>query len=78
MATYIKSSTGLVRLDQPVTSETIKQALGYLPVNFSGNYEDLTNKPELFSGNYNNLTNKPELFSGDYEDLTNKPIDGGV
>lgn len=45
MGTYIKSSTGLIRLDQPITSETIKQALGYLPVNFSGNYEDLTNKP---------------------------------
>lgn len=45
MGTYIKSSTGLVRLDQPITSESIKQALGYLPVNFSGNYEDLTNKP---------------------------------
>lgn len=64
MSTYIKSLTGLVRLDQPITSEAIKQALGYLPVNFSGNYEDLTNRPELFSGNY--------------EDLTNKPIDGGV
>ena len=64
MGTYIKSSTGLVSLDQPITSETIKQALGYLPVNFSGNYEDLTNKPELFSGNY--------------DDLINKPIDSGV
>jgi hypothetical protein len=26
-----------------------------------------------FSGDYEDLTNKPELFSGDYEDLTNKP-----
>lgn len=42
MGTYIKSSTGLVRLDQPVTSKTIQQALGYLPTN---NYEDLINKP---------------------------------
>lgn len=40
---------------------------------FSGDYDDLTNKPELFSGDYRDLTNKPELFSGDYEDLTNKP-----
>ena len=49
---------------------------------FSGNYNDLTNKPTLFSGNYNDLTNKPDLsvyelkseaFSGDYDDLTNKP-----
>ena len=29
--------------------------------------------PVATSGNYNDLTNKPELFSGDYNDLTNKP-----
>ncbi len=29
--------------------------------------------PDLFSGNYNDLTNKPSLFSGSYNDLTNKP-----
>jgi len=29
--------------------------------NFSGNYEDLNNKPELFSGDYNDLENKPKL-----------------
>jgi len=40
---------------------------------FSGDYNDLTNKPELFSGSYNDLTDKPDLFSGDYNDLTNKP-----
>lgn len=28
---------------------------------------------QLFSGNYEDLTNKPTLFSGDYEDLSNKP-----
>ena len=28
---------------------------------FSGNYNDLTNKPTLFSGNYNDLTNKPTI-----------------
>ena len=27
--------------------------------NFSGNYNDLTNKPTLFSGSYNDLTDKP-------------------
>ena len=41
--------------------------------NFSGSYNDLTDKPNLFSGSYNDLTDKPELFSGDYNDLTNKP-----
>lgn len=40
---------------------------------FSGNYNDLTNKPLLFSGSYNDLTSKPILFSGSYNDLTNKP-----
>lgn len=29
--------------------------------------------PQIFSGNYNDLTNKPLLFSGNYNDLTNKP-----
>lgn len=40
---------------------------------FSGNYNDLSNKPSLFSGDYNDLSNKPSLFSGSYDDLTNKP-----
>lgn len=30
---------------------------------FSGNYNDLTNKPSLFSGNYNDLTGKPTLIT---------------
>ena len=42
-------------------------------VAFTGNYNDLTNTPELFSGDYNDLTNTPELFSGNYNDLTDKP-----
>ena len=56
---------------------------------FSGNYNDLTNKPDiytktevdnlidnipLFSGDYNDLENKPKLFSGSYNDLSDKPI----
>jgi uncharacterized protein (TIGR02145 family) len=44
---------------------------------FSGNYNDLTNKPTLFDGDYNSLTNKPNLATvattGNYNDLTNKP-----
>ena len=44
-----------------------------LPAGFSGNYNDLTNKPTLFSGSYNDLNDKPTLFSGSYSDLTNKP-----
>jgi hypothetical protein len=40
---------------------------------FSGNYNDLTNKPILFDGQYNSLTGLPSLFSGSFNDLTNKP-----
>lgn len=44
---------------------------------FSGNYNDLTNKPTLFSGSYNDLTDKPTLStvatSGSYNDLNNLP-----
>ncbi len=40
---------------------------------FSGNYNDLTNKPSLFDGNYNSLSNQPTLFDGNYNTLTNKP-----
>ena len=31
------------------------------------------NNKSDFSGSYNDLTDKPTLFSGDYDDLTNKP-----
>jgi hypothetical protein len=36
---------------------------------------DITNwnNKSNFSGDYNDLDNKPTLFSGDYQDLTNKP-----
>ena len=47
---------------------------------FSGDYNDLTNKPNLFSGDFNDLINKPTVFSGNYNDLYNQPtipsIDG--
>ena len=57
---------------------------------FSGNYNDLSNKPTLFSGNYNDLTNKPTIptvpqnvsaFTNDsgYLTLSTLPIyDGSV
>ena len=32
-----------------------------LPAGFDGNYNNLTNRPELFSGSYNDLTNKPQI-----------------
>ena len=30
---------------------------------FSGNYDDLQNKPDLFSGQYADLQNKPDLYN---------------
>lgn len=55
-----------------ITSSDVTTALGYTPgtSNFSGDYTDLTNKPDLsvyelaadaFSGDYTDLTNKPDL-----------------
>jgi hypothetical protein len=49
---------------------------------FSGNYNDLTNKPTLFNGTWASLTGKPTLAnvatSGSYNDLVNKPTSTGV
>lgn len=48
----------------------------------SADYNSLINLPNLFSGNFNDLSNKPttvsgygitDAFSGNYVDLTNKP-----
>ncbi|MBI4647072.1 MAG: hypothetical protein HY738_10905 [Bacteroidia bacterium] len=64
-----------------------------MPAGFSGNYNDLTNKPDFtgwdtnaandFNGDYNNLTNKP-VIPANVSDLTNdagyltNEIDGSV
>ena len=40
---------------------------------FSGNYNDLTNKPELFSGSYNDLSDKPSIPT-DTSQLTKSDI----
>ena len=34
--------------------------------------------PTVFSGNYNDLSNKPSLFSGAYADLSGKPSLGSA
>lgn len=53
-----------------ITSSDVTTALGYTPgtSNFSGDYTDLTNKPDLSVYEL-----KTDAFSGDYNDLTNKP-----
>lgn len=47
------------------------------PTLFSGNYNDLSNKPNLSTvattGNYSDLINKPTLFDGNYNSLSNRP-----
>ena len=49
---------------------------------FDGDYNSLTNKPDLsvyaltantFNGDYNNLSNLPSLFDGNYNSLSNLP-----
>jgi hypothetical protein len=40
---------------------------------FSGNYDDLSNRPDLFSGYYNDLLNLPALFDGTWTNLSGKP-----
>lgn len=45
---------------------------------FSGNYNDLINRPLLFDGTWSSLTGKPAFstvaISGSYNDLFNKPV----
>jgi hypothetical protein len=43
------------------------------PITFSGSYNDLVDRPVLFNGSYSALSNAPVLFSGNYNDLINKP-----
>ena len=40
---------------------------------FDGDYNSLSNKPNLFDGTYSSLSGKPTLFSGSYNDLSAKP-----
>ena len=48
---------------------------GYLYYNGNSLSWQAPEELEGFSGDYNDLTNKPTLFSGSYNDLTNKPTD---
>jgi hypothetical protein len=70
----IKVGTGLTIDVNGVVSVTVDT--------FSGDYNDLTNKPTLFDGQYASLTGLPDLtvyqlaanaFSGSYNDLTDTP-----
>ena len=52
--------------------ESIRSALIKVNENFTEVYADVA-AISTFSGNYNDLTNKPTLFDGDYNSLTNQP-----
>jgi len=70
------NTTGVFDYTPPNISSTFSgdyNDLSNKPTLFSGDYNDLSNKPTLFSGSYNDLSNKPTIFSGSYNDLSNKP-----
>ena len=52
---------GNINLDGYATEQFVEQKLVERGPHFSGDYNDLTNTPQLFSGNYNDLTNLPTL-----------------
>lgn len=60
----------------PVNVSQLTNDAGYITsaAVFSGDYNDLTNKPTLFNGSYNSLTDKPTLFDGQYSSLTGTPV----
>lgn len=72
VTTAINNFENSLSLDDLVTSSELATAVNNIPV-FSGDYNDLTNKPNTFNGSYLELTDRPVMFSGDYNDLTNKP-----
>lgn len=55
-----------------VITETDPTVPSYIKEITENDITSWNNKSE-FSGSYNDLTDKPDLFSGDYEDLENKP-----
>lgn len=54
-------SNGQLDLSGYATESFVTQKLLERGDHFSGNYNDLVNRPQLFNGNYNSLTNKPVL-----------------
>ena len=53
------ANNGTIDLEGYATEDWVDQRLLERGPHFSGNYDDLTNRPILFSGNYADLTNKP-------------------
>jgi hypothetical protein len=72
IATAISTYDTSLNLSNFITQTELTTAISAIP-RFSGNYNDLVNKPIIFSGDYNDLINRPVLFSGSYNDLTDVP-----
>ena len=68
---YLTTDTGYVYLNDLKFPNADGTANQVLKTNGSGVLSWTT--VESFSGDYDDLTNKPTLFSGDYDDLSNKP-----
>lgn len=71
----VDNSTKVITIAaQDTTYSSLAPASGGSAVSLVTTGEKYTwNNKSDFSGNYNDLTNKPTLFSGSYNDLTNKP-----
>ena len=68
---YLSTDTGYVYLNDLKFPTDVGTNGQVLKTDGSGNLSWTT--VESFSGDYNDLSNKPTLFSGDYDDLSNKP-----
>lgn len=69
----IPTKTSDLTLDNTYSRTQVDTLINQIPT-FSGNYEDLTNKPSIYTKNeIDTLISNINEFSGDYNDLTNKP-----
>ena len=69
----IPTKTSQLELDNTYSKTQVDTLISNVPT-FSGDYEDLTNKPSIYTKNeIDTLISNINEFSGDYNDLTNKP-----
>ena len=69
----IPTKTSDLELDNTYSRTQVDTLISNVPT-FSGDYEDLTNKPSIYTQNeIDTLISNINEFSGDYNDLQNKP-----
>ena len=69
----IPTKTSQLELDNTYSKTQVDTLISNVPT-FSGDYEDLSNKPSIYTKNeIDTLISNINEFSGDYNDLTNKP-----